>query len=539
MVNRGMGTPAYMPPEQARDASTVDARADQYSLGCTLYYLCAGKAPHSGTTAFELITKHMKEPPTPLEVHVRNVPSGFKEIIERMLQKKPEDRYPDMEAVCKDLEHHLGVESDKGPYTPREQHVLALEASLGTFYDAPLAQVRRWAPVGFATLMALLVVRSLMVGEFVLAGGFVGLLVLAPAGNFVLHGLRTKDYLFRRVRSLFFGMPLKSWLKTIVAVGALVAALFVLGWLGIWIGFSLVALGFGAAFQWGVTRRLQAQRQQPLAAIQKVLRELRMRGVSEEALHEFVCRYSGTHWEEFFEGLFGYELMIGARHRWGATDLEGKPRKRFAAWRDPIARWLDGVEQARREMAQRRALAKAEARRLRAEGKSEKDAEAQANREAEHFVSAEKKKRKAKIETMPLVVGEHRAMPVKVFASVRLLAGVGVAGMAAPALLAKFDVYTAPDIVLENLVPYYAFGAGGSLPAAIAGVLLLLSAFSRRLVFPAVIFLGTLLIVTCISLAEMAQQPQLTPAVAAFGGAALALVGFALMLLAKLGGGKF
>jgi hypothetical protein len=37
----------------------------------------------------------------------------------------------------------------------------------------------------------------------------------------------------------------------------------------------------------------------------------------------------------------------------------------------------------------------------------------------------------------------------------------------------------------------------------------------------------------------MAQQPQLTPAVAAFGGAALALVGFALMLLAKLGGGKF
>src|SRR5579863_1874887 len=60
-----MGTPAYMAPEQAKDAASVDARADIYSLGCALYDLLTGRPPFTGATAVEVITKHATAPVTP------------------------------------------------------------------------------------------------------------------------------------------------------------------------------------------------------------------------------------------------------------------------------------------------------------------------------------------------------------------------------------------------------------------------------------------------------------------------------------------
>ena len=69
-----LGTPAYMSPEQCRDAATVDHRADIYSLGCTLYVLVTGRPPFDGTTAVELMTKHAYEPLVPPEQIVARVP---------------------------------------------------------------------------------------------------------------------------------------------------------------------------------------------------------------------------------------------------------------------------------------------------------------------------------------------------------------------------------------------------------------------------------------------------------------------------------
>lgn len=373
MVDVAMGTPAYMPPEQARDASSVDHRADQYSLGCTLYYLVAGTPPYSGSSAFEVISKH-KEAPTPaLEEQVRNVPGSLSAIVRRMLAKNPDERYPDMAAVIQDLEAVLGLEAEKGPYTPRERHLELLEREQIRYDSAPSLKWRKLAPVAFVVSTVVLAALSVFSGELGLAGGFLGLMVLTPVFSFVLGGITHKTYLFRRVRNIFFGMPWKEW----VAVGAgsalAVAVLVALNLIWWWAGFAVVAAALAAGYQLAIVRRVDRERANPLGTIQEMLKHLRLKGVGEDAIQDFVCRFSGEHWEEMFEALFGYEAMIEARARIAATDHLER-RKHYATWREPIARWLDGVEESRRIRREKQQLARVEARRLKAHGASAREA---------------------------------------------------------------------------------------------------------------------------------------------------------------------
>src|SRR5262249_54878736 len=57
-----MGTADFMAPEQAEDCRTADARADIYSLGCTLFYLLTGKAPYEGKTTMAVLRAHCERP---------------------------------------------------------------------------------------------------------------------------------------------------------------------------------------------------------------------------------------------------------------------------------------------------------------------------------------------------------------------------------------------------------------------------------------------------------------------------------------------
>lgn len=63
---RVLGTPEYMAPEQATSPSTADIRADLYSLGCTLYFLLAGRPPFVGETLYSVIHSHLIDSATPL-----------------------------------------------------------------------------------------------------------------------------------------------------------------------------------------------------------------------------------------------------------------------------------------------------------------------------------------------------------------------------------------------------------------------------------------------------------------------------------------
>jgi len=94
-----MGTPHYMSPEQATADSVVDARSDQYSLGCVLYEMLAGEPPFAGATAQTVIAKSLTAP----RPHVARIRGGVSaeldQIVLRSLALEPGGRFADMAAM--------------------------------------------------------------------------------------------------------------------------------------------------------------------------------------------------------------------------------------------------------------------------------------------------------------------------------------------------------------------------------------------------------------------------------------------------------
>ncbi|HNN97064.1 MAG TPA: hypothetical protein PKI03_32570, partial [Pseudomonadota bacterium] len=110
-----MGTPAYMAPEQIKNSSKVDKRADIYAIGIMLYEVLAGRRPFNGGFG-ELIGQHLFEPPPPLTAMAKenNMPPRqinwpkVEAVVMRMLAKEPDDRYQDCAALQTALEEAWG-----------------------------------------------------------------------------------------------------------------------------------------------------------------------------------------------------------------------------------------------------------------------------------------------------------------------------------------------------------------------------------------------------------------------------------------------
>jgi len=85
------GTPDYMAPEQALDFHLADIRADIYSLGCTFFFLLAGRPPFSGRTLAEKLMKHQTALP-PIDSLQPAPPAGVINLLQKMLAKEPAQR---------------------------------------------------------------------------------------------------------------------------------------------------------------------------------------------------------------------------------------------------------------------------------------------------------------------------------------------------------------------------------------------------------------------------------------------------------------
>ena len=87
------GTPSYISPEQAVDSSTVDTRADVYSLGVILFEMLCGRRPYEGETPMEVLPQLLDDSPIP-DVRTFNpeVSPKLSAVLSRMCAKKPEER---------------------------------------------------------------------------------------------------------------------------------------------------------------------------------------------------------------------------------------------------------------------------------------------------------------------------------------------------------------------------------------------------------------------------------------------------------------
>lgn len=99
---RVLGTPDYMAPEQAQSAATVDARADIYSLGCTLYTLLTGKQVYSGKGPKAIVAKHREAPIPQVAGALEEASAELDQLLSGMLAKAAADR-PSVEQVIRQL----------------------------------------------------------------------------------------------------------------------------------------------------------------------------------------------------------------------------------------------------------------------------------------------------------------------------------------------------------------------------------------------------------------------------------------------------
>jgi serine/threonine protein kinase len=107
-----LGTPDYLAPEQARDPRNIDVRADIYSLGCTLYHLLTGQPPFPDKNILNQMIRHATETPKPLQDFIPTLPEGLSQIVNWMMAKQPDKRYPTPARAAQALDAFLMVTSE-------------------------------------------------------------------------------------------------------------------------------------------------------------------------------------------------------------------------------------------------------------------------------------------------------------------------------------------------------------------------------------------------------------------------------------------
>jgi len=154
-----LGTYDYISPEQARDPRAADVRSDLYSLGCTLFFMLTGRPPFADGTAVQKLLQHQQSPPPPVAADRDDIPIGLGAVVERLLQKQPEDRYQTPAALVADLVAIAGmvgvdldvepgrgadpvVLRDRGSSWPWVLPVVAMLATVAALWTLP--KIRSW-----------------------------------------------------------------------------------------------------------------------------------------------------------------------------------------------------------------------------------------------------------------------------------------------------------------------------------------------------------------------------------------------------------
>ncbi|MBC8172004.1 MAG: protein kinase, partial [Anaerolineae bacterium] len=106
-----IGTPGFMAPEQWR-GETVTPAADQYALGVLVYRMLTGNMPFSGESPYTLMYQHLNEQPTPPQGFRADISAAVARVLQRVLAKQPEERYPTISEFAKAFRAAMEAQDD-------------------------------------------------------------------------------------------------------------------------------------------------------------------------------------------------------------------------------------------------------------------------------------------------------------------------------------------------------------------------------------------------------------------------------------------
>jgi uncharacterized RDD family membrane protein YckC len=209
-----LGTPGFASPEQLR-GDALDVRSDIYSVGATIFYLLAGRAPFDDQSTTALLTRVASEPPPSLVTIRPDVPRRLALLVAKCLAKKPDERYSSYAALSAALEPFSSARLKSAPLFRR------LLAGWIDLYLVALPMLALKAYVGLqllnpsnpaAAVIAGLVATAVMVLYY---GWFEGRLGATPTK--AIFGLRVVDpsnappgFSVAAIRALAFGLPLQA-----------------------------------------------------------------------------------------------------------------------------------------------------------------------------------------------------------------------------------------------------------------------------------------------------------------------------------------
>ncbi|MBK9262340.1 MAG: serine/threonine protein kinase [Polyangiaceae bacterium] len=120
-----MGTPAFMPPEQALgEWSRVDARSDLWAVGASMFALLTGRMVHDAPTLNQLLLKAMTAPAPPIRSLLPGLPADVADVVDRALAFDPNDRWPSAGAMQRAVRDALASVAARG-----EQHQVVATAN--------------------------------------------------------------------------------------------------------------------------------------------------------------------------------------------------------------------------------------------------------------------------------------------------------------------------------------------------------------------------------------------------------------------------
>lgn len=127
-----MGTVDFMAPEQALSTRNAEARSDQYSLGISLWYLLTGRPAYPGDSLMARLLAHRDNPIPSLRQARSDVPAALDAVFRKMVAKKPDDRYPSLNAAILDLQRCLDPHSAPLPVYQQASESRKLSEFLGS-----------------------------------------------------------------------------------------------------------------------------------------------------------------------------------------------------------------------------------------------------------------------------------------------------------------------------------------------------------------------------------------------------------------------